>query len=361
MPTSLTGTATLDTVTSPNPAEPVRAGAGLGSPVVLAGANVNGGVSYTALVAGVRVRQLGGISGLLQVTVSGNDITVQLDTTNMGVVTSTADQVAVAINGDPAASLLVTAGYTGTGLGLAGVWGYTPVGDSSLGSIRPSLQQLLNRTQYLLEYVGTWGRPQLVYCRNGAAVTIGGLSGLGTLAQVGEVIVTFTAGTANTWYYLYCYGSTPSFELSTTAPTRDLRFKTGDTSRRYVSTVRTDSGGNIVPFAQQAGRYRFIDPLAIASAPTVTNAAWVDLALIAPPHVRVVGLRSFVSTAATAVMYVRPNGSSATAPGTLFKGDANALFEYQDVVCGADQVIQVKLTSAVASVTILCETTGWQE
>ena len=56
MPTSLTGTATLDTVTSPNPAEPVRAGAGLGSPVVLAGANANGGVSYTALAAGVRVR-----------------------------------------------------------------------------------------------------------------------------------------------------------------------------------------------------------------------------------------------------------------------------------------------------------------
>lgn len=60
--------------------------------------------------------------------------------------------------------------------------------------------------------------------------------------------------TASTWYHLYGYLSsgTPTLELVTTAPAAPYsgtaRSKTGDTSRRYIGSIRAASGGSIVQF-----------------------------------------------------------------------------------------------------------------
>ena len=60
--------------------------------------------------------------------------------------------------------------------------------------------------------------------------------------------------TANTWYHVYLYmnGATPDIEIVTTAPTAAYhgcaRSKTGDTSRRYLGSVRTAAANTIVPF-----------------------------------------------------------------------------------------------------------------
>jgi hypothetical protein len=60
--------------------------------------------------------------------------------------------------------------------------------------------------------------------------------------------------TASTWYHVYLYDNagTPAVELVTTAPAAayngTARSKTGDTSRRYLGSVKTDSSGSIFNF-----------------------------------------------------------------------------------------------------------------
>lgn len=150
MGTTLTQNDLFSDVISPNPYEPIRASGEAGSAYQFRGIDVNGGIVYTALVQGVRIRQLGGISKALSVTVAGNDITVQLATNAAGAVTSTANAVVTAYNAVVAATLLATATVTGTGLGLAGIWEiYTPLTDDPFGSIRPPLQALTNRSYWL--------------------------------------------------------------------------------------------------------------------------------------------------------------------------------------------------------------------
>lgn len=150
MPTILAEANTFDNVKSPNPGEPGRAGGGVGIAETIEGDNgdVNGGVTYTALLSGVRVRHLGGISQTLGCTHVGNDITVQLGTDAMGVVTSDANDVKAEVDAD--AGALVSTTVTGTGAGLAGIntfW--VQLANGILGSIRTGLQNLTNRTKFL--------------------------------------------------------------------------------------------------------------------------------------------------------------------------------------------------------------------
>lgn len=148
MGTILIPTDTFDAVVSPNPFEPVRASGAVGVFYVIAGLDANGGVVYTPNAAGVRVRHLGGMGMTLGVTVSGNDITVQLATTVAGAITSNANAVVAAVN--VAASALVTASAQGTGLGLAGVnVNFMPLTDDPFGSVRPPFQSLTNQATWL--------------------------------------------------------------------------------------------------------------------------------------------------------------------------------------------------------------------
>src|SRR5687767_4956126 len=65
--------------------------------------NAHGWIVYRAIAGGtggnaIRVRHLGGVSQALAVSVSGNDITVQLGTNGSSVVTSTTNDVIAAVN-----------------------------------------------------------------------------------------------------------------------------------------------------------------------------------------------------------------------------------------------------------------------
>lgn len=138
---------------SPNPLEPVRAGAGevIGSAAyTIQGLNINGDLNYTPQVAGVRIRHLGGMSMALAVTVAGSDITVQLATDGSGNVTSTATAVKTAYDAVAAAVALAVVQVGGTGAGLAGVFSsYMPLTDDAFGSIRPSIQTMMNNDSFM--------------------------------------------------------------------------------------------------------------------------------------------------------------------------------------------------------------------
>lgn len=92
-------------------------------PLLIPGADANGGVVYSAKVDGVRVGHVNnGVSKPLLVTVAPGtkNVVVQLATDLATVVTSTAADVAGAIAGNPDAVALLVASATGTGGGRAG-------------------------------------------------------------------------------------------------------------------------------------------------------------------------------------------------------------------------------------------------
>jgi hypothetical protein len=64
---------------------------------------------------------------------------------------------------------------------------------------------------------------------------------------------------ASTWYHAYLYSNagTPDVEVTTTSPdtpySGTARTKTGDTSRRYIGSFRTDASGGIIRFNHNPG------------------------------------------------------------------------------------------------------------
>lgn len=70
---------------------------------------------------------------------------------------------------------------------------------------------------------------------------------------------------ASTWYHAYLYSNagTPDVEVTTTAPdtpySGTARAKTGDTSRRYIGSFKTDASGAIIQFIiDTTGAFRYL-------------------------------------------------------------------------------------------------------
>jgi hypothetical protein len=84
------------------------------------------------------------------------------------------------------------------------------------------------------------------------------------LRATSDIAKTGLSLTASTWYHVYLYDNagTPDVEIVTTAPAAPYngtaRAKTGDMSRRYVGSVKTDSGGNILRFSQCGNHINYI-------------------------------------------------------------------------------------------------------
>ncbi len=102
----------------------LRAAVGTGASLLAAAAYAaltNCNVSLVPRVEGVILNVVeSGVSTTRSVSVSGNVVTVNLDTDANGVSTSTATQIASLINSDATASKFFTATASGTGAGLAG-------------------------------------------------------------------------------------------------------------------------------------------------------------------------------------------------------------------------------------------------
>lgn len=94
--------------------------------------------------------------------------------------------------------------------------------------------------------------------------------------------------TASTWYHVYLYlnAGVPDIEIVTTAPAAayagTARTKTGDTSRRYVGSVKTNAGGSIYNFRQSDSKtieYLVVTtgaPFRVLSAGTATTKTTVN-------------------------------------------------------------------------------------
>ncbi len=170
-------------VVHPNPQEIVSAATSMGAYRIKGTATPDGDLIFSnATNANVRVRTLGGISMALGIIVVGNDISIQLATDGLGNPTSIANTVFALYAGTPAAVALASLVAGGAGTGICGIQSvYMRIGDDDVGSIRPMMQNIINRTRYLYNRV------------------IGILFGTKTLKSVyvdgvGDNVVAYTAG-----------------------------------------------------------------------------------------------------------------------------------------------------------------------
>jgi hypothetical protein len=101
---------------------------------------------------------------------------------------------------------------------------------------------------------------------------------------------------ANTWYHVYVYlnSGTPAVEVVTTAPATwkgTAYSKTGNTSRRYVGSVRTDGSGNVYEFSHVSNGGLILysgdcdldaSPFRVLNGGTATTATSVSLSAVIP-------------------------------------------------------------------------------
>lgn len=98
---------------------------------------------------------------------------------------------------------------------------------------------------------------------------------------------------ATTWYHVYLYSNAGAadIEIVTTAPSAKVfgnaRTKTGDTSRRYIGSIRTVGANTILRFVQSCGRVSFLAdaltaPLQVLSNGVATTSTSVSFSATAP-------------------------------------------------------------------------------
>lgn len=138
-----------------------------------------------------------------------------------------------------------------------------------------------------------------------------GTPGVRLIQSDGTASVTLAAPAANTWYYAYAYEASSGvlgLELSTTTFSTPYpgaggtaRTKSGDTTRRYLMSMRTDGSGKLRPMShtccQSLGNVVMFSaasatgsvPVTLAGITAITTAQLLDLSAIIPStatHVR---------------------------------------------------------------------------
>lgn len=109
------------------------------------------------------------------------------------------------------------------------------------------------------------------------------------LAVPTTITLSGLALTGSTWYHIYLYNNagTPAIELVTTTPAAPFmgtaRSKTGDTSRRYVGSVRTAASGSVFNFVHTGNRVSYREhqadtPFSILFGGAATTATAIDCA-----------------------------------------------------------------------------------
>ena len=135
--------------------------------------------------------------------------------------------------------------------------------------------------------------------------------------------------TASTWYHVYLYSNagTPDVEISTTAPDAPYngtaRAKTGDSSRRYVGSIKTSAAGAIYNFVHtlETGLIFYRNqqdaaPFRLLQNGQATTETAVSAAAVAPVTASMMQARLFTSPSTSSAAYFGTSDDSAGGPPT---------------------------------------------
>lgn len=139
--------------------------------------------------------------------------------------------------------------------------------------------------------------------------------GLASATSFGVAKVEGTPGTLGAvarWWYVYAFlttGGSVDYAISTTAPSTDRRFKSGDATRVYLGCFRTLATGAPLPLRKAAGRVLYqssalgSNELRAINVTTATAVTTVSLSTLIPPHARLVTLRLALTADVNAAVF----------------------------------------------------------
>lgn len=164
----------------------------------------------------------------------------------------------------------------------------------------------------------------------------------------------------STWYHIYVYlsGGSPAMEVVTTAPVAwkgNAKSKTGDTSRLYVGSVKTDTGGNIYEFKHDPITNRVvyrkllnnIAPFRVASAVTAATETAASVAAVVPVTGSLVLAR--LTGSADQIFYVGYGTFGTSFQLVIFAGSVTQNQIISDIPMDGSQNIYYKHAAAVGS------------
>jgi len=182
---------------------------------------------------------------------------------------------------------------------------------------------------------------------------------------------------ASTWYHAYLFLSSgvPTVELSSTAPATPYygtaRSKTGDTTRRYLGSVKTDASGNVFQFIQNVLDISYLMDVAITPAITrilaggvATTVTTVNASVCAPVTSRLIYCNvAVLDTSASARIgnsdMVSGTGLSGTAALLNVVGGSNREYIFTMIPTNSSQAIQYVLAGTVSGAGLYLDLTGY--
>ncbi|MBN5028191.1 hypothetical protein JY419_01970 [Stenotrophomonas maltophilia] len=168
---------------------------------------------------------------------------------------------------------------------------------------------------------------------------------------------------ANSWGHCYAFSNAgvPDVEVVTTAPAAPYmgtaRAKTGDSSRRYLGSVRTDASGLIIPFGHkvQGGEIKYRNSVA-ANQILSSGMSGTPVNVDASPRVPVTStlIEIFAETGPGDVAFIsNPDVNADPIAGVLFFLRASQQI-YGTMETSATQQLNYALTPAVSGLSIYC-------
>lgn len=163
---------------------------------------------------------------------------------------------------------------TGLSLATSAVIAATDTVLQAFGKLQAQITDNLLPKGYIDGLQMQWVSGTALTVSSGAAYIEGSSKVLRATSAIAKTGLSLSA---STWYHVYLYDNagTPDFDLSTTEPASPYngtaRSKTGDSSRRYVGSIRTDSAGGIIQFLQQGLHVDYLNIAGVSDLRVLAN------------------------------------------------------------------------------------------
>lgn len=183
--------------------------------------------------------------------------------------------------------------------------------------------------------------------------------------------------TASIFYHAYLFLSSgvPTVELSSTAPATayygTARSKTGDTTRRYIGSMKTDASGNIYQFIQNGMDINYLMDIALTPAITRILSAGVSTTVVSiaastvmPPtskmmHCNIIDVDTTASCRLGNSEMASGAGLSGTAALLNIASGASREYIWSSIPTNASQAIQYVLAGVVSGGGLYIDVVGY--
>jgi len=192
------------------------------------------------------------------------------------------------------------------------------------------------------------------------------------IAELASAVVLTPSLAASTWYhgYLTVAGGVVSAEASTTAPappyTGTARAKTGDNTRRYIGSFRTNASSQIMRFshAPSSGDFRWGElpsaaPLRILTAGNATSSTDVSTAGCAPSTANSIFTR-VIQNGSTGIVYIGSPVDGTAVSTSNYTVSLEATKELYTFLPVVNQTVKYIFNTTPASSGVFLDVLGFQ-